>query len=200
MNNDILIIDDSKKTIELLDLIIQEFTQYSSTFEIKKDKILNLLENKRFLYIIIDHLIDFSDEIISFILNKNPKQKIILLSDNIKCPISCDNCISQFNIVRLVKVKNISLIIHYLKEEVSFICPNKGEFDSVNTLEKLFNFINLDENIFYKNKYLFEDKILIKSSKGNISVDEVSKIDKFINESFFKSELDKDNNIIIFVK
>ena len=200
MIKNILIIDKSHKTIELLDLIVSMFTNYKTIVEINKNNVLNLLENSTFEYIIIDHIIDFSDEIITYILDKNPKQKVILLSDNIKCPLSCNDCSHLFRFVRLLKPVEPTAILNYLNDSVNFLCPNKDKFNSINTLEKLYEFVNLEENIFYKIKELVDDKMIIKSSIGNININELSKMEKSINDSFFKMEVNGNNDIEIFVK
>jgi hypothetical protein len=46
MIKNILIIDKSHKTIELLDLIVSMFTNYKTIVEINKNNVINLLENE----------------------------------------------------------------------------------------------------------------------------------------------------------
>ena len=45
MTKNILIIDQSNKTVELLNLIVTMFTDYKTFVEINKNNVLNLLEN-----------------------------------------------------------------------------------------------------------------------------------------------------------
>jgi hypothetical protein len=200
MIKNILIIDQSPRTIELLDLIVSMYTNYKPISEVNKDNILKLLCEETFEYIIIDHVIDYSDEIIMFILNKTPKQKVILLSDHIKCPLPCEDCSILFNFVRLIKPVEPKSLLRYLNNSTDFICPNKDRFCSIDTLDKLYEFINLEDNLFYKTKKLFDNRMVIKSSIGNISVNELSKIENLINDSYFKLEISENNDLEIFVK
>lgn len=200
MIKNILIIDQSHKTINLIDLIVSTYTNYNPINEIHKDNILKLLSNTIFEYIIIDHIIEFSDEIIMYILTETPKQKVILLSDHIKCPLNCDDCICTYNFVRLIKPIEPLALLNYLNNSTSFLCPNKDKFKSINTLEKLFKFINLEDNTFYKTKELSTDKMIMKSSLGNLNVNELSKIENLINDSFFKILVNQNNDIEISVK
>ncbi len=198
--NNILIIDHSFRTVSLLNLIVTEFTNYQTTIETKKSKIITLLDNSIYEYIIIDHIIEHSDEIIAYILNKNPKQKVILLSDHIKCPISCEDCFSLFQFIRLIKPVNPRTILNYLNNSNDFLCPNKNKLKSINTVDALFDFINLEDNSFYKNKELINNKIILKSINGNMNINEIFKIENLVNESFFKMEVNVNNEIEITVK
>ena len=196
----ILIIDQSPRTIELLDLIVSMYTNYNPINEVNKDNIIKLLSEKIFEYIIIDHMIEYSDEIIMFILDKTPKQKVILLSDHIKCPLPCEDCSILFNFVRLIKPVEPKSLLNYLNNTTNFLCPNKDRFCSIDTLDKLYEFMNLENNLFYKTKEIINDKMIIKSSIGNININELSKIENLINDSFFKMEVNGNNEIEIFVK
>lgn len=198
--HNILIIDLSHKTVSLLNLIVTEFTNYQTTVETKKSNVINLIDNTVFEYIIIDHIIEHSDEIINYILNRNPKQKVILLSDHIKCPVSCDECFNLFQFVRIIKPVKPRTILNYLNGTNDFICPNKDKLKSVNTLETLFDFINLEDYSFYKNKELIVNKIIIKSITNNMNINEILKIENLVNESYFKMEVNENNEIEITVK
>ena len=187
--NNILIIDHSFRTVSLLNLIVTEFTNYQTTIETKKSKIITLLDNLIYEYIIIDHIIEHSDEIIAYILNKNPKQKVILLSDHIKCPISCEDCFSLFQFIRLIKPVNPRTILNYLNNSNDFLWPNKNKLKSINTVDALFDFINLEDNSFYKNKELINNKIILKSINGNMNINEIFKIENLV----FNKELISDS-------
>ena len=67
-------------------------------------------------------------------------------------------------------------------------------------VDALFNFINLEDYSFYKNKELIDNKIIIKSITGNMNINEVFKIENLVNESFFKMEVNANNEIEITVK
>ena len=42
--------------------------------------------------------------------------------------------------------------------------------------------------------------MIIKSSMGNININELSKIENLINDSFFQMEINNDNDIEVFMK
>jgi hypothetical protein len=196
----ILIIDQSFRTINLLDLIVSTYTNYNPIKESNKENIFNLLSNTDFEYIIIDHTIEYSNEIIMFILNKNSKQKVILLSDHIKCPLPCEDCVCTYNFVRLIKPVEPKSLLNYLNTSIDFLCPNKDRFSSINSLDKLFQFINLEDNVFYKTKELLKDKMIINASSGNININELSRIENLVNDSFFKILINNSNDIEVFIK
>ncbi len=200
MKQNILIIDQSHRTTELLNLIVTMYTNYNPIIETNKSSIVKLLEDTNFEFIIIDHIIKQSDDIISLILDKNPKQKIILLSDNIKCPLQCDNCFELFSFVRLLKPVKPMIILNYLNDNEEFSCPNKNLFNSINNLEKLYEFLNLDDEIFYNIKELSKEKIFIKSSTKNINIYEISKIENQVNDNYFTIKLNENSEIEISLK
>ena len=138
--HNILIIDQSHKTVSLLNLIVTEFTNYQTTVETKKSNIINLLDTIIFEYIVIDHIIEHSDEIIAYILNKNPKQKVILLSDHIKCPVSCEDCFNLFQFVRIIKPVKPRTILNYLNNSVILFVHIKT---NLNQLIQLMHFLIL---------------------------------------------------------
>ena len=76
----------------------------------------------------------------------------------------------------------------------------KVKLKSINTVDALFDFINLEDNSFYKNKELINNKIILKSINGNMNINEIFKIENLVNESFFKMEVNVNNEIEITVK
>ena len=47
---------------------------------------------------------------------------------------------------------------------------------------------------------MFYIKMIIKSSIGNININELSKIENLINDSFFQMEINNVNDIEVFMK
>lgn len=198
MNKKILIVDKSQDNIELLELLLSEYAHYTVEVESDYDKIVNSYSNDKYEYIIFDHRCEIADDLMNYILTNNPSQKCILLSDSINCPVSCDNCLNSFKFVRLLKPLNPKDILFYIDRENEFICPNRYKFESIDTLEKLFLFLNLENNVFYREKNLFEDKIeIVANDITNIKIDELESLEDNTNPKFFKFEMLSNNNIEI---
>lgn len=189
--NNILIVEESKHILNILTILINEYTQSNIIIATDYKKILDSYENDLYSHIIIEHNCHKSDELINYICSNNPQQKVILLSDSIDCPISCDTCLSTLKFVRLLKPINPKTIIEYLKPENEFICPNRYRFGSIDTIEKLFDFINLEENIHFIQKRVEEGILIIEKTteSNNIFVSEIVKIEKNVNKKFFDLEI-----------
>lgn len=186
MDKKILIVDKSQNSIELLKLLLTNYSEYIVDVESEYEKIVAGYTNEKYEYIIFDHSCEIADELMNHILTTNPSQKCILLSDSINCPVSCEMCLSTFKFVRLLKPLNPKDVLHYIDKENEFICPNRYIFDDINTLEKLYQFLNLEYNTFYRQKELLEDKIVIKPSNStNINILELEKLEDNVNDKYF---------------
>lgn len=193
----ILIYDTCTQTIESLKLLFNEFKLYEAEIVTNFQEIADRYTNNMYEFIIIEHNCKNSNELINFICSNNPSQKVILLSDSINCPIDCNSCLSTFKFVRLLKPIDFKTIVHYLNLENHFLCPNKHRFDSINTIEQLYDFINLTNNRYYTNKERKGNKLIVSSEMNNtISVEELTKIEDNINKKYFKFEV-LENTIII---
>ena len=147
----VLIIDESERSKDRLNVLINNITDYQVDIPKNPDDAKKLFDSNFYCFVIIEHNCKIANDFMSFVLEHNPKQKMILLSDSLNCPIDCDTCTSNFNFVRLLKPITIENITQFLVNgsDDDFICPNKYRFDNIDSLEKLYEFIYLDENYFY---------------------------------------------------
>lgn len=193
----ILIYDNCTQTIESLRLLFNEFKLYEAEIITNFQEIADKYTNNMYEFIIIEHNCKNSNELINFICLNNPSQKVILLSDSINCPVDCNTCLSTFNFIRLLKPIDFKTIFYYLNLEKDLSCPNKYRFDSIKTLEQLYDFINLSNNRYYTNKEIKENRLIISSDSNNtIVVEELTKIEDNINKKYFKFDV-LENTIII---
>jgi hypothetical protein len=49
-------------------------------------------------------------------------------------------------------------------------------------------------------KELLKDKMIINASSGNININELSRIENLVNDSFFKILINNSNDIEVFIK
>lgn len=199
--NKILIVNETQKSIDTLNVIIEQYTKYDIEINDNVEEIIVNYKNDNYEFIIFDHSFEGSDRIMDFVLSRNPNQKAILLSDSLLCPISCDFCLNNFKFVRLLKPVNAIDVLNYINNNCSFECPNKYRFENIDTLDKLYEFINLEDNSYFRKKELDDKRIIIKNTQlGNIRVKELEKIQNLINENFFNININTNDNIIITKK
>lgn len=196
-NKNILLMDDSERTIQYLKILIDDYTNFKLTVELNYNKIIDAYTDDKYEYIIIEHTCKNSDELINYICTNNAKQKIILLSDSINCPIECASCMDSLRFVRLLKPINFKLILEYLNPLNEFQCENQFRFDSIDTIERLFDFINLEENSYYTKKHITGEKLVISStSYQTIKIKEFEAIKNNINDKYFNYNI-LENSIIL---
>lgn len=196
----VLILDDAKVSIERLTLLITNVTSFEIDTSSDTQTAKKLFDNNSYEFIILEHNCKNSDEFMNHALSLKPKQKMILLSDSINCPVDCDTCSDKFKFVRLLKPITMDNVVKYIVDgdDKSFTCPNKYRFDDIDTLEKLYDFIYLDENYFFTNKELIDDTLYIKTKlSGTIRFDELVRIQNQINKKYFKVIITEDNSIVI---
>ncbi len=196
----ILIIDDSLHSVQRVSILVHNLTNFKTQTPKSIDSAIELFKTNEYEFVIIEHNCKNSNEFMNFALELKPRQKMILLSDSINCPVDCDTCLSLYKFVRLLKPITPEEVLKYitLEDEGSFFCPNKYRFDSIDNLEKLFEFIHLDENIYFINKELYDDKIIIKSKFSNsIRFNELAKIQDLINKKYFSLKVLSNNSLEI---
>jgi hypothetical protein len=198
LDKKVLIVDSSKNTREFLQLLINDFSDFSAEVEFDYDSIVENYSNDKYEFMIFDHNCKISDKLMEYILTNNPSQKCILLSDSINCPIDCNTCLKTFNFVRLLKPIDAKDVLKYIDPNIEFTCPNKNVFDSIDTLEKLYKFLNLESNIYFTQKELFEDKIVISSIMSNsLRIEEIDQIEENISKKYFEVNVSTNNKIEI---
>jgi len=199
MNKNILIIDESLKAIERLTMLLTHLTSYSYDVVYDYKSAIEAFKNNSYNYIVIEHNCKNSNEFMEYALTTKKEQKIILLSDSLNCPIDCNTCLTHYRFVRILKPASPDDILKYITDnDKEFTCPNKYRFENIDTLEKLYEFINLDENYFFTIKELKDNTLYIKSKlEGTLRFDELIKIEDLVNKKYFNVVVCHDNSIEI---
>lgn len=201
MDKRILIIDESESCIQKLTILFKEHTSFNVDVTSDYDEALKFFNENTYENIIIDHNCKVSNPFMGYILEKKPEQRVILLSDTLDCPIDCTNCLHTFHFVRLLKPINYKEVLKYINTEYIFECPNKFRFENVDNLEKLYGFINIENNFFYVRKEFLEEKIVVKAkSSSPMNFNELSKLQTFISKEYFKFEVEEDFSVVITMK
>lgn len=196
-NKNILIVDNCDTSVEALTILIEKATPYTPIINTDYNSIIQYYTPTQYEYIIIEHNCKYSDELVNFICTTNPQQKVILLSDSINCPIDCESCLSSLKFVRLLKPIDFKSVLYYLDPLNEFICPNKYRFDSIDTIEKLFDFINLEPNWFYTKKRVVNKRLMITSThKSSVNINELERIKDNVNTKYFNLEVLEDTIVI----
>ncbi len=194
----ILIIDESKTCVEKLSILFKAFTSSEIDVIDSYDKATQFFNTYEYEFVIIDHNCKSANPFMEYVLTEKQSQKVILLSDSLNCPIDCQSCLNTFKFVRLLKPINYQELLSYVQGKALFDCPNQYRFSSIDTIEKLYEFINLSNNVAFVQKFIENDKLIIKAkSPSLVNVDELLKIEDMINPTYFKHKLDANYDIII---
>jgi len=201
MKKRVLIIDESQSCIEKLTILFKEHTTLSSDVAYTYDEATSFFDANVYESIIIDHNCKAANPFIEYILEKKVEQKVILLSDTLDCPVNCEDCLHNFRFVRLLKPINFKEVLKYVNADYIFECPNKYRFERVDSLESLFDFIHLNNNFFYIEKEIIDNKILIKpKSSKSMNFKELSKIEAFVSLDYFDFNVKEDFIVEITIK
>ena len=186
----ILIIDRITQKVEEFSSVLSDLSDFHIDNSIKYDESIAYFDNNKYEYIIMDHSCKDADLLLEYILTKNPQQKFILLSDTLNCPVDCTFCLNTFQFVRLLKPVKLLEVFKLIKGKVDFVCPNKHRFENIDSIEKLYDLINIDEYGFYKIKEIVNGSLYFRpKDQSNIDIDELNKIQDLVNSDFFESEV-----------
>ena len=189
----ILLIDEMTNKTNIFLSVLDNLSQFTIHSSIQFMDCVEYYDNNRYEYIIIDHKYKDSDELLDYILTKNAKQKVILLSDTLNCPVDCNFCLNTFTFVRLLKPINISEVFKYIQNETEFSCPNQYRFEEIDSIEKLFDLINIKEYSFYKEKEIIDDCLYFRPEENsNINMKELNIINELIDKNKFETKVMKD--------
>jgi len=159
------------------------------------DEAINLYSKNTYDVIIIDYIKD-EKELQTYILEKNPKQNITILSNNLSCtePMGCDYCIENHNIKRLLKPLKAKDIINILDTETKCIKYCKDKFQmKLYMIEKYID--HSSSYIFDKNQLKFTKNKYISGTE-NIFLEIISKL-KSLHIPFY---VDSNYDIVIIDK
>lgn len=82
--------------------------------------------------VIINFILEFGKKTLDYIVQINPEQQIITISDLLECSENngCLYCQSNYNKIRLLKPINTSHLVKYIKDFDSNTCKYYDAFDS----------------------------------------------------------------------
>jgi hypothetical protein len=201
IKENILLIDNVIYDTEVFCNILSELFKYEIDTVLEYESVIVLYNQNEYAFVLLDHSVPDANKMIEYILNKNPQQQFILLSDSLKCPVHCDFCLENFRFIRLLKPIDVRETFKYITRKVDFICPNKHVFLNLHTLEQLNELINLQENSCYIKKEILNGKLVIQPNElKNINMYEIEKIKDLVNEDFFTLNIVSDGLIEITSK
>lgn len=190
----ILLIDDDKHSIYFLKLLkkIQGYEIVHTDYTIKQ-YVDNSVE-----IVMIDHSSDKNNQLLNKILEINPSQKVIIISDSSECSpnIGCDNCLTLYNKRRLLKPLDFKEFTNLIENFDNLNCyySNPQCMDNlqhiISGLVRRFNFYHYDQdkNLIYSN-HRPEDFLVIQQELEII---------KILNSYDIKYEIEGINIQLIF--
>lgn len=192
----ILIIDNITKEVNKFSSTLDELSLFTIHNSTKFQDCINYFDNNKYEYIIIDHSIKDADELMDYILTKSANQKIILLSDTLNCPVKCTFCLDNFQFVRLLKPIKIIEVIEYIQNKIEFSCPNQYRFENLDSVEKIYDLLSIEDFSFYKQKEIIDESLYFRPEESsNLNQKELDKILNLVNHKTFKSKVMKDFSI-----
>lgn len=186
----ILLIDNDKVLVDLFNHLndVSEL----NIFHCKDLEDASIIYNKHDLdIVIINFILDFGRDILAYIVESNPHQNIITISDAFEFsePNGCDYCLSNFNKIRLLKPVSIPKLIDVMKNFNNHKCIFANKLDTKESI------INIMEEIvprFHGVVYDKQTKTLNLSEYSNI-ID----IFQFLNSKDIEFEFQNDTTITI---
>lgn len=192
----ILIIDEITKQVEEFSSVLDNLTPFDIHKTTQFEDCIKYYDNNKYEFVIMDHSCKDSDKLLDYILTKNGKQKFILLSDSLNCPIDCSFCLNTFEFVRLLKPIKIIEVFKYIQNKMEFSCPNQYKLNNLDSIEKLFELINIEEYSFYKYKEIIDECLYFKpENDSNVNIEELNKIQNFTNNDYFETKVMGDFSI-----
>lgn len=114
MNNEILLVDDSSLSNEIVKVYIENLTDFVTVVPISGDDALEKYKNSSYAYTIIDNNKEISTKLMSYILDSKVKSNVILLSDGVYCPADCSFCVKNYSFIRLMKPLSPNDVLTYI--------------------------------------------------------------------------------------
>jgi response regulator RpfG family c-di-GMP phosphodiesterase len=127
----ILFLDDDKELTYLFQHL-DTIDEINIFFCESEQKSINTYGNYHIDIVIINFTLDFGQKILDYILQNNPKQKVITISDVLECSEKngCLYCQSNYNKIRLLKPINTSELVKYIKSFKHSDCKYYDNFDT----------------------------------------------------------------------
>ncbi|MGZ9266092.1 MAG: hypothetical protein ACXW33_03170 [Sulfuricurvum sp.] len=121
----ILIIDCNGLQLQTRKMLLEEEMNSTIDTATTLGEVYIALQKGAYEIIIIDHTIENGQECVDYILNIDPMQSILVVSDAIHCVITrCEDCVNNHNIRRLSNPTPIRNIVRMIKGFKGYPCDH----------------------------------------------------------------------------
>lgn len=93
----------------------------------------NLYNEHTYELVIVDFTKSEGKDLLSYITQHNPKQKIITMSDNLECSVlkGCEFCMQHLKRKRVFKPLNLKELTHAIKNYDTLMCQYMNKFNNI---------------------------------------------------------------------
>lgn len=121
----ILMVDHSGLQLQTRKMLLEEEAIGSIDTATTLSEVYIAFKKGMYEMVIIDHMIENGQECVDHILNTDPMQPILVVSDAIHCIITrCEDCVNQHNIRRLSNPTPIRNIARMVKGFKGYACDH----------------------------------------------------------------------------
>jgi DNA-binding NarL/FixJ family response regulator len=99
------------------------------------DEAIHFYETQKPDMVVIDFSVPVGHDALQTLLERNPKQAIITLSDSLDCSeiIGCDHCLEHYNKKRLFKTEGIHDLLYTIENFDELPCPKAHICETLDT-------------------------------------------------------------------
>lgn len=116
-------IDHSGLQVQTRKMFIEEAIECVIDVALNHEEVRNLLHKESHHLVILDHTTQACQESAQYILNLNPLQNILVVSNATQCIIPrCEDCVNHHNAKRLSNPTSINNIIRMIREFKETFC------------------------------------------------------------------------------
>ena len=177
----ILLVDNDNELITLFKHL-DHISDINIFYYKNMDDLLLIYEKNDIDIVVINFILDFGSKFMEYILNINPMQNIITISETLDNSESkgCDYCLENHNKIRLLKPVDVRELTKLIKNFHSYKCSFYNKFTSssgiIDVMDKIvprFNGVEYikESNTFHLNKYSNIVEVVQFLDEKNISYD-----------------------------
>ncbi len=153
----------------------------------------DFFEKNSYEFVIVDFTKQNGKELLYYINDKNPYQRVVTMSDNYECsePKDCDFCIKKYNKRRIFKPLNIKEVLDIFKYFDEKDCLYMNKFNNIlDLLEKI-----VSELCFYN--YDKEKRIICvrRDVSQSLVIEELIEVTDLLQKNNIKFRVDEYYNI-----
>lgn len=183
-------VDENRHTFGVLEKILGDFS-FIVTNSLKECE--RHYSSSLFDIVIVDFSSIAGKEIISKIVKRNPKQRVITLSSKIACSVElgCEHCVKSFNRRRLFKPIDFKKLLEYIKGFDTLECNYYKSFEDVKGI--------LTEVLKSFPSYTYDEqnKSIYTLNKSSSKLSDFLKIVEILDKNCIAHHIDEYENIKI---